>query len=264
MYEQLIRLRDDKLDKTAKDNDTEKQHMIKKLNELANENETLKEERTCFKLELEQRKEKIDLLNKQIEQANDNYEKLLNELNQFRLSIDQSLKCENDRLKNDLKIRNEQNEKLKNEFDLLATKLHSNLDYSSQQDKLIKQLKQIQNDLQNTIKTQKNTYDVFENENLSLKQMYEQISKKYEESLENEKEKFKQEKSAEIIKSKLNEKSQKELIKAQKYEIDQLKLQIDLQLEKLHHKEFICEELKKKVENLETKVKNFHKNFNSL
>ena len=94
--------------------------------------------------------------------------------------------------------------------------------------------------------------------------MYEQINSKYEESLKQEKlakekdlfqQQTHQQKHLQTQQLKLNEKSHIETIKALQYEIDQLKLKIKLQGQQITDKKIVCEELNKKIAELEnTKV----------
>lgn len=90
--------------------------------------------------------------------------------------------------------------------------------------------------------------------------MYEQISEKYEENLKQEKlskekdllqQQTHQQKHLQTQQLKLNEKSHIETIKALNYEIDQLKLKIKLQGQQISDKKMICEELNKKIADLE-------------
>lgn len=231
MFEQMLRLRDDKIETLAS-----------RVKELEAEN-------GLVKVECQQHRQTEEIMEKQIKQTTDNYEKLVGELNQFRLSIDNSLKSENDKLKGELKLRIEQCNKQSIEFDELLAKLNSQIDYVGQQEKIIKKLKQMQSDFQKTIKTQQLTQDTLERENSELKQMYEQISMKYEQCKANEKYLIEE---AEFAKDRMaqmqfSQQSNADFIKAQKFEIDKLKLQIELQIEQLDDKQILCEELTQRL-----------------
>lgn len=245
MYEQMLRGKDDKVEKFTREFENEKQHLILRIKDLVNELAVCQEKDMESRLECEQQKQTIDLLNKQIKQVNNNYESLMSELNEFKTSVDNSLKLENEKLRADAKSKAEKNEHLRNELDELWNKFNLNVDYIGQQDKIIKQLKSIQNELHKTIKNQQKT---FQNENDELRKMYEQMSKKYEECMSSEASEQKKQKMLQLQQIKLTEKSSKDLIKAQQYEIDQLKLQLELQLEQLNDKKQVCEELNKKLE----------------
>ena len=92
-------------------------------------------------VECEQKQNVIEMLNKQVKNANANYEALMSELNEFRSSVDKSLKAENEKLKVSLVAKSSKNEELRNELDELWNKFNLNIDYIDQQDKIIKQLK---------------------------------------------------------------------------------------------------------------------------
>lgn len=235
MYQQMLRLKEDKIE-----------NLNLKLNEIETENILMKQD--C-----ENSKKTIELLKTEVKQANDNYEKLLNELNEFRLTIDNSIKIENEKLKLEVKSKNEKIEKQTNEIIDLNKKLNSNTDFINQQEKMIKQLKLIQGDQQNTIKTQQANFYILENETKSLRDMYEQINVKYEECLQNEKNLIHEsyllkEELTQFKQLKLDHQAANDLIKAQKYEIDKLKLQINLQTEQLESKQIMFEEIMEKLQ----------------
>ena len=94
--------------------------------------------------------------------------------------------------------------------------------------------------------------------------MYDQITRKYEDSLSSEKsmknetliaqQQKQQQQYLQMQKIRLNEKATSDLVKAQKFEIGQLKLEMDLQLQQLNAKKQACEELSRKLEKYETKA----------
>lgn len=254
MYEQMLRSNEDKYERSLKENDKEKQHLICKIRDLVKEVAETTERESNFKLEIEQQNNTIELLNTQIKQANKNYEKLMSELNEFRTVIGNNLKSENENLTNELHSKTAINEKLHNELNELCKKLNENADYTNQQEKLVRQLKENQKNLHFTMKKQQ---DAFESENNSLKKMYEQMNQKYEQVLQSEKQiisetfsnhqQFQQQQALHLQQIKLAEKSNNETIKAFQYEIDQLKLKISLQSQQLNDKQLICDELKQKL-----------------
>ena len=201
------------------------------------------------------------MLNKQIKNVNNNYESLMNELNDFRSSVDHNLKLDNEKLKLTIISKSEKNDELRNELNDLWTKFNMNVDYIDQQDKIIKQLKMIQSELHKTIKSQQST---FETENRELKSMYDQITKKYEESLSSEKhmksetfiaqQQNQQSFYLQMQKARLTEKANLDLINAQKFEISQLKLEMDLHKQKFNAKRQECNELSIRLENYENKL----------
>jgi centlein len=255
MYEQILRGKDDKYEKAICDFNSEKEHLFGKIKDLVNEMAKQQENDSQLKIECEQQRQTIEMLNKQIKSANKNYENLMNELNDFRSSVDDNLKLENEKLKATVLSKAEKNEELRNELDELWNKFNLNIDYIDQQDKIIKQLKVIQNELHKTIKSQQVT---FENENKELKNMYDQITKKYEESLSSEKhvksetlivqQQNQQNQYLQMQKARLNEKANIDLINAQKFEISQLKLEMDLQLQRFNAKKQECDELNRKLD----------------
>lgn len=245
MYEQIIRLRDDKLEKIVKDNEQEKIYLINKVNDMNQEMEALKFE--CGKKASE-----LEVRGLELKTVSENYEKLLNELNHFKDSIDKSLKTENDALRSELNQKGETLVKIRQDFESLEAKMNSNLEYMNQQDKLIKQLKQIQNDQQNTIKGQKSTYELLDSENLSLKKMYNDLMNKFEMFV-------KQDKSSQLIqkveKLEAKDKINKDLVKTKNNEIEKLKIELDMFKEKLGYAESIVNELNRKCEILSDNVK---------
>lgn len=255
MYEQILRGKDDKYEKAICDFNSEKEHLFGKIKDLVNEMAKQQENDSQAKIECEQQRQTIEMLNKQIKNANKNYESLMNELNDFRSSVDDNLKLENEKLKATVLSKAEKNEELRNELNELWNKFNLNIDYIDQQDKIIKQLKVIQNELHKTIKSQQVT---FENENKELKNMYDQITKKYEESLSSEKhiksetlivqQQNQQNQYLQMQKARLNEKANIDLINAQKFEISQLKLEMDLQMQKFNAKKQECDELNRKLD----------------
>ena len=255
MYEQILRGKDDKYEKAICDFNSEKEHLFGKIKDLVNEMAKQQENDSQAKIECEQQRQTIEMLNKQIKNANKNYENLMNELNDFRSSVDDNLKLENEKLKATVLSKAEKNEELRNELNELWNKFNLNIDYIDQQDKIIKQLKVIQNELHKTIKSQQVT---FENENKELKNMYDQITKKYEESLSSEKhiksetlivqQQNQQNQYLQMQKARLNEKANIDLINAQKFEISQLKLEMDLQMQKFNAKKQECDELNRKLD----------------
>lgn len=246
MYEQIIRLRDDKMEKIVKDNEQEKIYLINRARDLDQEIDAIR-------FECDKKTSELEVRNLELKTVSENYEKLLKELNHFKDSIDKSLKCENDSLRSELKQKNEKLGKLKLEFESLDSKMKSNLECMNQQDKLIKQLKQIQNDQQNTILSQKNTYDVLESENLSLKKMYDDLLNKFEMFVQ-------QDQSAHLIdkceKLEAKEKINKDLIKTKNNEIQKLKMELSMFKEKLGYAESIVNELNRKCELLSDNVSN--------
>ena len=258
MYEQMIRGRDDKFDKTMRDNETEKQHLISKLRDLVKEAAVSQENESCLRHETIKQKETINSLNKEIKQANENYEKLIGDVNQFPKILENNFNIEADKLRREIAVKNEQNEKLRKELNELWSKFNSNADFSNQQESIIKQLKQSQNEMQNTIRAQQET---FEQENASLKTMYDQMCQKYELSLETEKQlanekiaahqQSQQQKQLQSQQLKQNEKSNAEAIKLMQYEIEQLKLKNQLQLGQLNDKKDLCDSLNKRIQELE-------------
>ena len=119
----------------------------------------------------------------------------------------------------------------------------------------------IQSELHKTIKSQQST---FETENRELKSMYDQITKKYEESLSSEKhmksetfiaqQQNQQSFYLQMQKARLTEKANLDLINAQKFEISQLKLEMDLHKQKFNAKRQECNELSIRLENYENKL----------
>jgi hypothetical protein len=93
--------------------------------------------------------------------------------------------------------------------------------------------------------------------------MYEQVYRKYEETLKQEKQteyekkhiqqKLEQEKNLQTQQFKLNEKSSLETIRALNYEIEQLRLQNSLQSQQLNDKKVICDEVTKRIDQLEAR-----------
>ena len=266
MYEQILRGKDDKYDKALCDFSSEKDLLITQIKDLVNELAKQQENDSLKKLEFEQQRQTIEMLNKQIKNANGNYESLMKELNEFRASVDNNLKLDNEKLKLTIMSKSEKNEELRSELNELWGKFNLNIDYIDQQDKIIKQLKVIQNELHKTIKTQQNT---FENENKELRNMYDQITRKYEESLSSEKsmknetliaqQQKQQQQYLQMQKIRLNDKSNNDLIKAQKFEISQLKLEMDLQVQQLNAKKQMCDELSRKLEKYENLCKASYK-----
>ncbi|RNA15241.1 centlein isoform X2 [Brachionus plicatilis] len=248
MYEQIIRLRDDKLEKLVKDNEQEKIYLLNKVSDLGQEIEAVR-------FECEKKSSELEVRSLELRTVSENYEKLLRELNHFKESIDQSLKLENDKLRSELKQKIESFEKLRLEFESLEAKMKSNLECMNQQDKLIRQLKQIQNDQQNTILSQKNTYEVLDSENLSVKKMYNDLLNKFESFVQ-------QDKSAHLIakceKLEAKEKVSKDLVKTKNNEIEKLKMELDMLKEKLGYAESIVSELNRKCELLSDNVINCH------
>lgn len=185
----------------------------------------------------------------------------MNELNQFRVSIDNSLKSENEKLKCELRQKTEQLSKQTSEFDQLVIKLNSHADLTSQQEKLIKQLRQMQADLQQTVRAQQATQETLERENRELKRNYAEIGMKYERSLASEKRLLGELETAEagvaqLQKLKSAHEAQLDMSKAQKFEIEKLKLQINLQTEQIDGKQAICDELTQKVHVLQAHLRN--------
>lgn len=181
-------------------------------------------------------------------------------MNQFRVSIDNSLKCENDKLRNELRQKLADSSKQTAEFEQVMAKLNSQVDLTSQQEKLIKQLRQVQNDLQQAVRAHQATQETLEAENRELKRNYAEIAMKYEKSLNSEKRLLGDLEKAETNVNKLEQfksahDAQIELIKALKFEIEKLKLQINLQVEQLDGKQVICDELTQKVSLLQTHLK---------
>lgn len=185
---------------------------------------------------------------------------MVGELNQFRVSLDNNLKSENEKLKTELKQRMEQSSKQNGEFEQLLGKLNAQVDYTSQQEKLIKQLKQMQADLQQTVRAQQATQQTLEAENREIKANYDEISMKYERCLANERRLMEE---VEIGKTcivqmqqmRATRDSDSDLIKAQRFEIDKLKLQINLQVEQLNARQALCDELARKLHAYERHLK---------
>jgi len=272
MYEQMLRAKEDKNEKALRESESEKQHLISKLRDLVKEIAESNEKESNLKIENDRQKDTIEILNTQIKQANLNYEKLMKELNDFRTAIDNNLKADNERLTNELKAKNLLNDKIRNELNELWSKFNAAADYSNQQENIIKQLKENQNNLHSTIKKQQET---FQNENDSLKKMYDQISYKYEQILQSEKQiisetylnqqQLQHQQALHLKQIKLAEKSTHDTVKAFQYEIDQLKLKINLQVQQLNDKQLICDDLKNKLDEYEllniqvTYIKILHK-----
>ena len=258
MFEQMLRGKDDKYEKAIRDHDVQVQQLLAKIRDLVKENAETQEHKFQLGNENQKNKDTIEILNRQVKQVNESYEKLISELNEFQISIDNSLKQENDKLKIDLKLKSEQSEKLRKELNELWSKFNENVDYTNQQEKHVKQLKSNQNELHNTIKSQQKA---FESENEQLRRMYDQISEKYEEKLRAEKQIMNETKLAQqqqhhqqvmqIQQIKINDKTNCELIKALQYEIDQLKLQITLKDQQINDKQLICDELNRRLDEFE-------------
>ena len=159
MYEQMLRSRDDKYDKAMKENESDKQHLISKLRDLVKETAECQERESCLRTENAKQNQMIEMLNTEIRQSNENYEKLMKELNNFKSQLNDNLKYENEQLYLENKTKQDQNESLRKELNELWSKFNLNVDYSSQQESIIKQLKQTQSDLQKSIKAQKETYE---------------------------------------------------------------------------------------------------------
>lgn len=184
-------------------------------------------------------------------------------MNQFRVSIDTSLKCENDKLRAELRERGEQASKQTAEFEKLMGKLNSQIDLTVQQEKLIKQLRQVQADMQQTVRAHQATQETLEAENRELKRNYAEIGVKYERSLTSEKrllaelERVEANAAAQLqqLKSALDA-ERHDLAKAHKFEIEKLKLQISLQTEQLDGKQAVCDELAHKLNVLQAHLKN--------
>lgn len=184
-------------------------------------------------------------------------------MNQFRVSIDTSVKCENDKLRTELRERCEQTSKQTVEFEKLMSKLNAQIDLTVQQEKLIKQLRQVQAELQQTVRAHQATQETLETENRELKRNYAEIGVKYERSLTSEKrlltelERVEANAAAQLqqLKSALDA-ERHDLVKAHKFEIDKLKLQISLQTEQLDGKQAVCDELAHKLSVLQAHLKN--------
>lgn len=159
MYEQMLRVRDDKYEKAMKDNESDKQHLISKLRDLVKETAEVQERESRLKNENAKQNQMIEMLNTEIRQSNENYEKLMMELNNFKSQLNENLKYENEQLYLENKAKNDQNESLRRELNELWSKFNLNADYSSQQESIIKQLKQTQSDLQKSMKSQMETYE---------------------------------------------------------------------------------------------------------
>ena len=107
----------------------------------------------------------------------------------------------------------------------------------------------------------KKQQDAFENENNSLKKMYEQMHHKYEDVLKSEKQiisetlnnqqQFQQQQNLHLQQIRLAEQTNNETTNALQYEIDQLKLKTKLQSQQLSDKQLLCDNLKEKLENFE-------------
>lgn len=260
MYEQMLRLRDDKHASRVKELESAQETLASRLREISEECEYYKQSDAKLKVECDQQRKSCDMLKKQVEQGNENYQKLLNELNQFRLSIDHTLKVEVDKLSVDVKQRDDLIDTLKRQLAETNLKLNCKDEFIAEQEKIIKQLRSIHIDLQKSNKSEKDTYRILMNENESLKHMYEQVNTKYEECLANEKlilnenqalkRKCQQQQALSAQQMKLNEKCINDLIKTQQYEIEQLKLENELQSEQLSHKQALCEELEARIDKL--------------
>ena len=199
-----------------------------------------------------------------MKQGSVNYEKLLAELNQFRLSIDNTLRMEVECLKGEVNSRDELNSEMRKQLHDLAAKLNAKADCISEQDKIIKQLRLIHVDLQATNRSEREAHKMLQNENDSLRRMYEEVNAKYGECVACEKRT--REENAALRKRceqhqrlsaqhvKLSEKSCSDTVKAQQYEIEQLRVQCELQGEKLRYKQDECEQMERRIVSLMNEV----------
>ncbi len=92
----------------------------------------------------------------------------------------ESAKSENKKLSHEITQCQEKNDQLRSELDALLAKFNANIEYVNQQAKMIDQLKSIQFDLQESLKTQRMAY---ESENESLRDMLDQVKAKYEDAV---------------------------------------------------------------------------------
>jgi centlein len=190
MYQQMIRLRDNKHEELLKDFEsnnnllTRIQHMVDDKNK---EIDKLKDVQINLKNENDHLKKTNDVLKGEVIQRKENYEKLLLEFDKFRSSTDNTVRTEINRLQSEITSKEESLEKIKKYSNELASKLNSKTDFINEQENIIKKLRQIQIDLINANKAEKEASGILQNENHSLREMYEQINMKYKECLDNEK-----------------------------------------------------------------------------
>lgn len=249
MYEQMVRLRDDKIES-----------LISRVKELELESGRLR-------VESEQYRQSAEMLDRQAKAAGESYEKLIGEMNQLRVSVDTSLKGENEKLRVELKQRTETANRQSVEFDQVLAKLNSQVDYAAEQEKLIRQLRQVQSELQQAVRAQQATQQTLETENRELRRNYDEIAAKFERCVTDERrlgaelETVKSTADVQLQQLRANHTANIDLIKAQKFEIDKLRLQIDLQTEQLDSKQILCDELSKKLHFLEAQFRNV-KHFN--
>jgi hypothetical protein len=146
------------------------------------------------------------------------------------------------RLGQECQLKQEQNEKLRRELNELWSKLNASADYTVQQEATIRQLKQAQTDLQETMRLQRESS---EKETTSYRSMYEQMAGRYEECVKEEKRQVGERRQMEV--------AHLEKIGALEYEIGQLRVKSELQAQQITDKRMVCDGLTKKIEELEGK-----------
>ncbi len=243
MYEQMLRGRDDKLDSLTRESEAEKQHLVAKLRDLVGKTAEAQEKEAILQRENTKQNQMIEMLNTEMKNSNENYEKLMLQLNSFRQQVDEGAKLEAERLSRECQVKQEQNEKLRKELNELWTKFNTNADHSAQQEALIRQLKQTQMDLQESARLQKES---LEKENSSYRSMYEQMSTRYEEALRDQK------KAADERRK--TESGSSEKVASLEYEIEQLRIKTELQSQQICDKKMVCDGLTRKIEELEEEI----------
>jgi centlein len=190
LYEQMIRLRDDKYSIFLKESESKNKHFNERVQEYLIEIEKLKESEKKLKNENEEFTKTNKIIQEKIFQEKTSYDKLSIELNNLRSTIDENLQTEIDRLKNELNMRYDAEKNIKKELNELSSKLISKQEFINEQEKIIKQLRHIQMDLIKANNAEKETNRIIKDENENIKNNYNQINQKYQESLENEKRKI--------------------------------------------------------------------------
>lgn len=227
MVEKMLNGQDDKYKKTIQEYEHDKQKMIEKINELANE------------LAISQ--EKINEL-KKLRKTNDEIEE---ELNKFRRKYDKllfentELKGELSNLISEIKRSNVELRESQIKISELSKQNLANTDYTQQQQLLIDQLKSFQNELQASFKVQEETMSKEVN---ALQQMYTETLKKLEDKIHENSilEKEVHERKLQIAKLSTD--------KNLKHEYSHLKLQNDILKQQLMQKNTIIHELNCKRE----------------
>ena len=194
----------------------------------------------------------------EVAEATANYDRLVAELGKCKASQDRQLRGDNERLAAQLALECEKSARLRGELDELWVKHNAHMESTGEQhERMLRQMKQSQSELQRTIVSQQEAWTA---ENDALRAMYEQMSARYEESVaaarqaNTEAAAARQQRQLQVHEARTAEKCAADKCKTLQYECGQVRLECQLRSQQLADKTAACEQMSKQIVELESKL----------